>query len=350
VLFRSDYLQHRKSASWLYLSRLSAMKEYAYMKVLYDNKFPVPKPVDFNRHVIIMQLVPGYPLCQVHEVADKQQLFDDIMNLIVHLANYGLIHSDFNEFNLMLSDEDKITLIDFPQMISTSHLNAEFYFDRDVKCMRDFFKRRFDFESDTYPKFSDIERVSSLDVEVNASGFSKEIQEFNTVLEELDNEKNEEGENDESDDEDEADDEEIGNFDNLDDDKIVHMDKFLRLQIQDDSKEIADEKINVENEVDNLKDEEKDELVDIENMNKNFKAFRDNFEKTELKSEDDDDKGSVTSYTSTIMDPRYVRAKVKGTILKQHKQEQRRLRNKGEASVITNRDRDIRENIKSYFE
>ena len=164
----------------------------------------------------------------------------------------------------------------------------------------------------------------------------------------MDNEKNEEGENDESDDEDEADDEEIGNFDNLDDDKIVHMDKFLRLQIQDDSKEIADEKINVENEVDNLKDEEKDELVDIENMNKNFKAFRDNFEKTELKSEDDDDKGSVTSYTSTIMDPRYVRAKVKGTILKQHKQEQRRLRNKGEASVITNRDRDIRENIKSY--
>jgi RIO kinase 2 len=104
-----------------------------------------------------MQLVPGYPLCQVHEVADKQQLFDDIMNLIVHLANYGLIHSDFNEFNLMLSDEDKITLIDFPQMISTSHTNAEFYFDRDVKCIRDFFKRRFDFESETYPKFSDIE-------------------------------------------------------------------------------------------------------------------------------------------------------------------------------------------------
>jgi RIO kinase 2 len=30
---KRDYLQHRKSASWIYLSRLSAMKEYAYMKV-----------------------------------------------------------------------------------------------------------------------------------------------------------------------------------------------------------------------------------------------------------------------------------------------------------------------------
>ena len=30
---KRDYHQHRKNMSWLYLSRLSAMKEYAYMKV-----------------------------------------------------------------------------------------------------------------------------------------------------------------------------------------------------------------------------------------------------------------------------------------------------------------------------
>jgi RIO kinase 2 len=123
---------------------------------LYENGFPVPKPIDFNRHVVVMQLVKGFPLCQVHHIDDYQQVFDDIMNLIVHLANYGLIHSDFNEFNLMLSDKDKVTLIDFPQMVSISHENAEFYFDRDVQCIRDFFKRRFNFDSELYPKFSDI--------------------------------------------------------------------------------------------------------------------------------------------------------------------------------------------------
>lgn len=31
---KRDYHKHRKNMSWLYLSRLSAMKEYAYMKVL----------------------------------------------------------------------------------------------------------------------------------------------------------------------------------------------------------------------------------------------------------------------------------------------------------------------------
>lgn len=30
---KRDYLKHRKNVSWLYLSRLAAVKEYAYMKV-----------------------------------------------------------------------------------------------------------------------------------------------------------------------------------------------------------------------------------------------------------------------------------------------------------------------------
>jgi RIO kinase 2 len=30
---KRDYMQHRKHASWLYMARLSALKEFAYMKV-----------------------------------------------------------------------------------------------------------------------------------------------------------------------------------------------------------------------------------------------------------------------------------------------------------------------------
>jgi RIO kinase 2 len=44
-----DYLVHRKSASWLYMSRLAALKEYAFMKALYDRGFPTPIPLDQNR-------------------------------------------------------------------------------------------------------------------------------------------------------------------------------------------------------------------------------------------------------------------------------------------------------------
>lgn len=47
------------------------------------------------------------------------------MNLIIKLANHGLIHGDFNEFNLMLDADDNVTMIDFPQIVSTSHMNAK---------------------------------------------------------------------------------------------------------------------------------------------------------------------------------------------------------------------------------
>lgn len=105
VKSKRDYLRHRNSFSWLYLSRLAALKEYAFMKVflldahschisksnsctnlvqyfslgtaiciifyfyfcvheqaLGEHGFPVPDAVDCNRHCVIMSLIPGYPL------------------------------------------------------------------------------------------------------------------------------------------------------------------------------------------------------------------------------------------------------------------------------------------------
>ena len=57
------------------------------------------------------------------------------MELITRLAGRGLIHCDFNEFNLMVGEDEALTLIDFPQMVSVSHANAEELFERDVDCI-----------------------------------------------------------------------------------------------------------------------------------------------------------------------------------------------------------------------
>lgn len=56
---------------------------------------------------------------------DVETLYNDLMDLIVQLGNAGVIHGDFNEFNIMVTDDAKPILIDFPQMVSTSHLNAQ---------------------------------------------------------------------------------------------------------------------------------------------------------------------------------------------------------------------------------
>ena len=194
----------------MYMSRLAALKEFAFMKALRENGFPVPEPIAQSRHTIVMSLVDAFPLRQIASVPDPAGLYAELLALIVQLASFGLIHGDFNEFNILLeektsesspglveaefqttpplsnSDEPSLTstvtlvptIIDFPQMVSIDHPNAAYYFDRDVACIKRFFLRRFHFTSDEPgPFFADtIKHVGKrLDVEVEASGFSRNM-------------------------------------------------------------------------------------------------------------------------------------------------------------------------------
>ncbi|CAJ0585306.1 unnamed protein product, partial [Mesorhabditis spiculigera] len=174
---KRDYHKKRKSASWLYLSRLAAAKEFAFLKALADAKFPVPRPVDVCRHLVVMGLVEGLTLCHVDEIDDPGALYDRLMCLIARLARYGLIHGDFNEFNVMLVADEKVVLIDFPQMVSMDHPNAKYYFERDVECVRTLFKRKFNYDCDEFPKFEEMTRKYNLDVELEASGFTRKMEE-----------------------------------------------------------------------------------------------------------------------------------------------------------------------------
>lgn len=185
---KRDYLGKRKSASWMYMSRLAAQKEWAFMKILHEHGFPVPTPVDQARHTILMEFIDAYPLRQVDEIESPGKLYSSLMDLIVRFARAGLIHGDFNEFNILIKRETgEPVVIDFPQMVSTSHENAEWYFNRDVECIRTFFRRRFRYESALYPRFKNTMREAGetqdpndegfrLDVVVAASGFKKKDQ------------------------------------------------------------------------------------------------------------------------------------------------------------------------------
>lgn len=240
----------------MYLSRLAAAKEYQFMQILHEHGFPVPTPIAQSRHSVLMSLIDAYPLRQISELPASQipLLYSALMQLIVRLARAGLIHGDFNEFNLLikekrddegdegeedvfradpsigpfgqkvgqapapelkpgekwergngfervvadngnaaveqneeddaeedsegddddsdsessyqaedeaqiqLSDGSTVTpiLIDFPQMISVLHPNAEYFFNRDVNCVRRFFRKRFRYISQEAPVFSDV--------------------------------------------------------------------------------------------------------------------------------------------------------------------------------------------------
>ncbi|TDZ47225.1 Serine/threonine-protein kinase rio2 [Colletotrichum trifolii] len=215
-----DYLKNKQSGSWMYLSRLAAMKEFAFMKALRNEGFPVPEPIAQNRHTIVMSFIDSFPLRQISAIPDPATLYAELIELILRLAKHGLIHGDFNEFNILIKEEVTTTtrnegeeetvklipvVIDFPQMVSMEHTNAEMYFDRDVNCIKRFFEKRFHFVSTTPgPFFKDAKKTvgkdgaTRLDATVEASGFTKKMaKDLEKAIEAQTLSKDDDGENDE---------------------------------------------------------------------------------------------------------------------------------------------------------
>ena len=195
VKSKRDYVKSQTHYNWLYLSRLSSQNEYKNMKGLYSHGFSVPRPYGYNRHAIIMEYVPSYPLNKVEEIKDKNIVYHKMMDFIYKLGENGLIHGDFNEFNILLNinKPDEIVVIDFPQMISIHHSEAENYFKRDVQCVKNYFLKKFNLTFDEDLKFSDIKQINFLDQELKAYGYKKEEKKkLEKKEDELEEEENEE--------------------------------------------------------------------------------------------------------------------------------------------------------------
>ena len=239
----------QQAHSWLFLSRLSALKEYAFMKALHEVKYPTPTPIAQSRHVVVMSLVRGMPLYQIFPKqlsADQAaDIYQQAITIAARLARqHGLVHCDLNEFNLLVDlsgvqslatqDSDDpyvrhsgqsvageksmgalskpaweqsleqgddltvmpepaerlengepkpvVTLIDFPQMISIKHPNAQELYERDLACLRKFFEVKLHCQipedEEEHVSWKSIMALqpesvhTRLDSELKASGFS----------------------------------------------------------------------------------------------------------------------------------------------------------------------------------
>ncbi|ETB58762.1 Atypical/RIO/RIO2 protein kinase [Plasmodium yoelii 17X] len=181
-----DYYGKKKFRNWLYLSKIAATKEYAYLKALYENDFPVPKPYDLNRHMILMSYVNGYPLSHV-KISNPFKVIDFLLNTIIKFARSDIIHGDFNEFNILIDDNENITIIDFPQIVSLHHENGKMYFERDVKCVISHFYKKYKIRIEDYPLYEDIASLENEKIIKDENNISNKHD--NALLEILQNDK-----------------------------------------------------------------------------------------------------------------------------------------------------------------
>lgn len=245
-------------------------------------------------------------------------------------------HTIFNQLNVVLilqkhKESHLILFLNYLLYLSTianavvSHYR---YFDRDVKCITEFFKRRFGYESELYPKFTDIERTDNLDAEILCTGFTKEMaKDLNIEFGIDESESEDDDEQDEENDLKQHEEKNIKNIDaekdsNIDAEKVSKineenesvLENITSLTIED-TKEAKIHKFNENEEeiMDKSKDscEEQDRLSDV-----NSDGF----------SEDEDERfmsRSVRSSTTTIH-PDEIKKRVKRQMNLKEKRAQRK--------------------------
>lgn len=140
---KRDYLADHQHTSWLYQSRQAAEEEFEALKITYDAGVYVPKPIDHNRHAIVLEYIDGYELVEVDELDDPKGFLIDILWNVKKAYEAGVIHTDLSEFNVLLTKDGEVRLIDWPQFIHKEHPNAENILRRDVKNIINFFKRKY---------------------------------------------------------------------------------------------------------------------------------------------------------------------------------------------------------------
>lgn len=138
------YVANRNKVSWLLQSRMAAKNEFEALKLLYPRGVSVPKPIAWNRHVIVMSFIEGDPLYVCDFLPDPIGFLNDVLsNIRKCYRDVGIVHGDLSEYNIIVTPEIKPLIIDWPQFVSAIHPSAYLLLRRDVLNVVRFFERRF---------------------------------------------------------------------------------------------------------------------------------------------------------------------------------------------------------------
>jgi len=152
-----EYTADHNHVSWLYTARKAAEAEYDALETLYPD-VSVPRPVDQNRHAIVMEKLDGGELSRVRlESSQVVGVLDLILEELAAAYSAGFVHADLSEYNVFV-DESGITIFDWPQAVPTDHDNARELLGRDLTNIYGYFRRKYPSET---PESVDIEALGN---------------------------------------------------------------------------------------------------------------------------------------------------------------------------------------------
>ena len=136
-----EYTADSQHVSWLYTARKAAEREYEVLSELYPG-VQVPRPIDHNRHAIIMARMDGVELSRARlEPEQARPVCDLVLREVGKAYDAGYVHADMSQYNVFVGEEG-ITVFDWPQAVSIDHANAGELLERDVSNITNYFRRK----------------------------------------------------------------------------------------------------------------------------------------------------------------------------------------------------------------
>jgi RIO kinase 1 len=123
-----------------------ATKEYKNLTRYYEAGIRVPKPLDLERNVLVMEFIGDTkrnlpaPLLKNVKIPSPVRTFNEIIRMIeTGYTKAGLVHADLSEYNILWFRRP--VFIDVSQSVLIGHDYAEKYLFRDIQNMTTYFTK-----------------------------------------------------------------------------------------------------------------------------------------------------------------------------------------------------------------
>ncbi len=159
---RKRFVDRRALRNWMTINYEAAKREYTSLRKLEGLSVVFPRAFAYNRSTVLLEELNGVRLTQMSELNDPAKVLEVILHAVkVAYSEAGLVNGDLSEYNI-LTDGERVWIIDWPQSVDKKRPNATELLTRDVKSVLKFFKRKYGVSSDLQDAISSVMGEKSL--------------------------------------------------------------------------------------------------------------------------------------------------------------------------------------------
>ncbi|MBI2101633.1 serine protein kinase RIO [Candidatus Woesearchaeota archaeon] len=119
-------------------------REYRNLLKAREANVSVPTPLTFSKHVLVLEFIGDNdviaPKLKDELPKNPKDFFNKIISNMKKLHKAGLVHADLSAFNILNYNEMPV-FIDFSQCTTLESSRAEYYLERDIRNICNFFRK-----------------------------------------------------------------------------------------------------------------------------------------------------------------------------------------------------------------